>query len=56
MTFQVHQGIIEAMISGLVGTAGMTLVMWLITRSGLAHADTVSGQDEVDDLLSSLGF
>ncbi|MFK5914928.1 MAG: protein phosphatase CheZ [Woeseiaceae bacterium] len=23
---------------------------------GLAHADTVSGQDEVDDLLSSLGF
>lgn len=23
---------------------------------GLAHSDTVSGQDEVDDLLSSLGF
>lgn len=23
---------------------------------GIAHADTVSGQDEVDDLLSSLGF
>jgi len=23
---------------------------------GLAHKDTVSGQDEVDDLLSSLGF
>mgnify|MGYP000388970617 CR=1 FL=1 len=23
---------------------------------GIAHKDTVSGQDEVDDLLSSLGF
>ncbi|NIP37967.1 MAG: hypothetical protein GWO07_02865 [Candidatus Dadabacteria bacterium] len=33
--------IIEAMLSGLVGTAGMTVVMWLITRSGLAHADMI---------------
>ncbi len=33
--------IIEAMLSGLVGTAGMTIVMWLITRSGLAHADMI---------------
>ncbi|NIX15718.1 MAG: hypothetical protein GWN11_07505 [Candidatus Dadabacteria bacterium] len=33
--------IIEAMISGLIGTAGMTFVMWAITKSGLAHADMI---------------
>ena len=33
--------IIDSMLSGFVGTIGMTLVMWLITRSGIAHADMI---------------
>ena len=33
--------IIDTMLSGIIGTAGMTLVMWAITRSGIAHADMI---------------
>ena len=33
--------IIDTMLSGLIGTAGMTLVMWAVTKSGIAHADMI---------------
>lgn len=33
--------IIDTMLSGIIGTAGMTLVMWAITKSGIAHADMI---------------
>ena len=33
--------VILTIIAGLLGTAGMTLVMWLIHRSGIAKADMV---------------
>jgi uncharacterized membrane protein YagU involved in acid resistance len=31
--------ILLTILAGILGTAGMTFVMWLITRSGLANAD-----------------
>jgi uncharacterized membrane protein YagU involved in acid resistance len=33
--------VIKTIFTGIVGTAGMSLVMWLITRSGLANADMI---------------
>ncbi|MFQ5788107.1 MAG: DUF6789 family protein [Thermodesulfobacteriota bacterium] len=33
--------VILTIIAGLLGTAGMTFVMWLIHRSGIANADMV---------------
>jgi hypothetical protein len=34
-------GVIITIIAGLIGTGGMTLVMWLIQKSGMANADMV---------------
>ena len=33
--------VILTIIAGLIGTGGMTLVMWLIQKSGMANADMV---------------
>jgi len=33
--------VILTIIAGLIGTGGMTLVMWLISKSGMANADMV---------------
>jgi hypothetical protein len=33
--------VIITIIAGLIGTGGMTLVMWLIHKSGMANADMV---------------
>jgi uncharacterized membrane protein YagU involved in acid resistance len=33
--------VIITIIAGLIGTGGMTLVMWLISKSGMANADMV---------------
>ena len=33
--------VIFIIVAGLMGTGGMTLVMWLINRSGIANADMV---------------
>ena len=33
--------ILVIILSGILGTSGMSLVMWLITRSGLANADMI---------------
>jgi len=35
------KSILIIILSGILGTGGMSLVMWLITRSGLANADMV---------------
>ncbi|MCI0454478.1 MAG: hypothetical protein L0Y68_05735 [Candidatus Dadabacteria bacterium] len=35
------KSILIIILSGILGTSGMSLVMWLITRSGLANADMV---------------
>ncbi len=35
------QFILISIVAGLIGTGGMTLVLWGITRSGWAHADMV---------------
>ena len=34
-------GVIITIFAGLIGTGGMTLVMWLIHKSGMANADMV---------------
>ncbi len=33
--------IIDTIIAGLIATAGMSLLMWLITRSGIADAEMI---------------
>ena len=33
--------VILTILAGLIGTGGMTLVMWLISKSGMANADMV---------------
>jgi len=33
--------VIATIIAGLVGTAGMSIVLWAITRSGIANADMI---------------
>ena len=35
------KSILIIILSGILGTCGMSLVMWLITRSGLANADMI---------------
>ena len=35
------KSILIIILSGILGTSGMSLVMWLITRSGLANADII---------------
>ena len=35
------KSILVIILSGILGTSGMSLVMWLITRSGLANADMI---------------
>ena len=35
------KSILVTILSGILGTCGMSLVMWLITRSGLANADMI---------------
>ncbi len=35
------ESILVIILSGILGTGGMSLVMWLITRSGLANADMI---------------
>lgn len=35
------ESILVIILSGILGTSGMSLVMWLITRSGLANADMI---------------
>lgn len=35
------KSILVIILSGILGTSGMSLVMWLITRSGLANSDMI---------------
>jgi len=35
------KSILVIILSGILGTSGMSLVMWLITRSGLVNADMI---------------
>ncbi len=35
------KSILVIILSGILGTSGMSLVMWLITRSGLTNADMI---------------